>query len=67
MSSSAAVRHKSRRDVELGLPPSWYLDAAIFEVERRQLFDNRSGFAGPSFVGRAQMAGCLCEPTVECG
>jgi phenylpropionate dioxygenase-like ring-hydroxylating dioxygenase large terminal subunit len=34
----------------LGLPPSWYVDPRIFEIERRELFDD-----GPHFVGRREM------------
>src|SRR4051812_34440051 len=50
MPLSTVARNKSRRITTLGLPPSWYLDPAVFDVERRELFDN-----GPTFVGRSQM------------
>jgi phenylpropionate dioxygenase-like ring-hydroxylating dioxygenase large terminal subunit len=39
-----------RKSAATGLPPSWYADPAIFEIERRELFDN-----APVFVGRTAM------------
>jgi phenylpropionate dioxygenase-like ring-hydroxylating dioxygenase large terminal subunit len=48
MSPAAVV--KTRKVAATGLPPSSYLDPAIFEIERRELFD-----ACPRFVGRSQM------------
>ncbi|HEX6961257.1 MAG TPA: SRPBCC family protein [Lacipirellula sp.] len=47
---SSATVPRARKSVALGLPPSWYLDPAMFEIERRELFDS-----GPRFVGRTQM------------
>lgn len=50
MGSSIEMPAVKKKAPALGLPPSWYLDPEIFEVERRMLFD-----VGPGFVGRAEM------------
>ncbi|RIK76252.1 MAG: Rieske (2Fe-2S) protein [Planctomycetota bacterium] len=48
--NTPTLPHSSNGTAVLGLPPSWYLDPAIFELERRVLFDG-----SPQFVGRSQM------------
>jgi phenylpropionate dioxygenase-like ring-hydroxylating dioxygenase large terminal subunit len=48
MSSTALPR--ARKSAATGLPPSWYLDTAVFEIERRELLDD-----GLQFVGRTAM------------
>jgi choline monooxygenase len=50
MSPIIAPSKAPPRQGALGLPPSWYVDPAIFEIERRELFD-----AAPRFVGRSAM------------
>jgi choline monooxygenase len=48
--SVPAVLPRTRKAAAVGLPPSWYLDPAIFELERPTLFES-----SPRFVGRSQM------------
>lgn len=50
MSASPSHLEQQSADASLGLPPSWYVDPRIFELERRALFDG-----GPHFVGRQEM------------
>jgi phenylpropionate dioxygenase-like ring-hydroxylating dioxygenase large terminal subunit len=49
MSVSTALP-RGRKSATVGLPPSWYLDPAVYEAERRALFNG-----GPTFVGRTAM------------
>jgi len=44
--SSSTIHSRTRKTAGAGLPPSWYADPAMFEIERRELFENSAMFVG---------------------
>ena len=52
---STVAPPRARKSVAHGLPPSWYADPSIYDIERRELFDIAAVGASPQFIARTAM------------